>query len=65
MSRGCRAVGSWADLLRDRVNLWDFSRVQECVRGSTIRSTDIKSENELSRGAVIGCADHEGLGKVK
>ena len=45
--------------LSDRVDLWDLSRIQECVRGPTVRSTDIEREDELPRSAVIWCACHE------
>ena len=40
------------------MDLRDLARVQECVRGTTERSADIEGENELSRGATVGCAGH-------
>ena len=47
-------------LLRDRIDLRDFSRVQECICGTTERGTDIESEDKFSRGAGVRCAGHGG-----
>ena len=54
------------DLLCDSVDLWGFTRVQECVRGTTVCSANVKRENKLSRGAVIRCAGHrEAVGVIE
>jgi len=46
------------DLLRDGMDLWDFARVQECVRDTTECGANIESEDESSRGASVRCAGH-------
>lgn len=51
-------VGRWEASPGDQIDLRGFAWIKERVRGSAVRCADIKSENELPRGAVIGCTGH-------
>ena len=51
----------------NRLDLGDFSRIQECIRSTTKCSPDIESDNEFSRRARIsgvGCIHNEDRGRA-
>jgi len=47
---------------RDGLDLRDFTRVQQCIRGTTECSPDIESDDKLSRKTRVTCAGcvHDG-----
>ena len=48
----------WEDSLCHRCDFRDFVGIEEGIGGTAISSADIKRENELPRGSLIGCTGH-------
>jgi len=52
-------------LLCDRVDLRDFSRIEECICGTAEGCADVEGEHKLSGGATIRCAVHREICRSK